>query len=173
MGPRANDYDKSTYLFNGDFESDPTQSPFDWKVARTEGVEVARDCTTASTGKCSLRISFAGTQNLGIAAASQLAFVRTGTYQFRAFIRTEGLTTDEGIRFRISDAEAPARLDEVFGQFIGSNPWSEVNHELVVPPGTRLLQIQAIRQPSLKFDNKIGGVAWIDDVELQPITEDP
>ena len=170
MGARADDFDKSNYLFNGDFESDPAQSPFDWNVARTEGVEVTRDCTTASSGKCSLRISFAGTQNLGFVAASQLAFVRPGTYRFHAFIRTEALTTDQGIRFRISDAEVPAPLDGVFGQFTGSSPWSSVDHDLVVAPNTRLLRIQVIRQPSLKFDNKIRGVAWIDDMELKPIT---
>ena len=169
IGPRATDYDKSTYLFNGDFESDPAQSPFDWNVPRTDGVEVARDCTTASSGKCSLRISFAGTQNLGFAAASQLAFVRPGTYRFHALIRTEALTTDQGIRFRISDAEVPIHLDEVFGQFTGSSHWSEVNHELVVAPETKLLQIQIIRQPSMKFDNKVGGMAWIDDLKLEPI----
>jgi tetratricopeptide (TPR) repeat protein len=171
MGARADDYDKSNYLFNGDFESDPAQSPFDWNVARTEGADADRDCTTALMGKCSLRINFAGTQNLGFAVASQLAFVRPGTYRFRAFIRTEALTTDQGIRFRLSDAEVPTRLDEVFGQFTGTSPWSEVNHELVVPPGTRLLRIEVIRQLSQKFDNKIGGVAWIDDAELEPITK--
>src|SRR4029077_15251395 len=98
-----------------------------------EGAEVTRDCTTVSSGKCSLRISFAGTQNLGFAAASQLAFVRPGTYRFHASIRTEALTTDQGIRFQISDAEAPARLDEVFGQVTRTSTWSEVSHELVVP----------------------------------------
>jgi hypothetical protein len=170
IGARADEYDQSTYLFNGDFESDPAQSPFDWDFARTEGVEVTRDCTTASSGKCSLRISFAGTQNLGFSAASQLAFVRPGTYRFHAFIRTEALTTDQGIRFRISDADAPTRLDEVFGQFTGSSNWSEVSHDLLVAPETKLLQIQVIRQSSLKFDNKIGGAAWIDDMELEPIT---
>jgi tetratricopeptide (TPR) repeat protein len=169
MGPRADDYDKSTYLFNGDFESDPAQSPFDWNVARTEGVEVTRDCTTTSLGKCSLRISFAGTQNLSFAAASQLAFVRPGTYRFHAFIRTEALTTDQGIRFRISDAEARAGLDETFGQFTGSAPWLEVEHDLFVPSGTRLLQIQVIRQSSMKFDNKVSGTAWIDALKLEPI----
>ena len=172
MGARADDYDKSTYLFNGDFESDPTQSPFDWNVARTAGVEVARDCTTARSGKCSLRISFAGTQNLGFAAASQLAFVRPGAYRFHAFIRTEALTTDQGIRFRISDAEAPARLDEVFGQFTGSSPWSSVDHDVVVAPETRLLRIDVVRQPSMKFDNKVAGTAWIDELKLEPIIPD-
>ena len=169
LGSRADDYDKSTYLFNGDFESDPAQSPFDWNLAHTEGVEVTRDFTTAWSGKCSLRIKFAGTQNLGIAAASQLAFVRPGTYRFHAFIRTEALTTDQGIRFRISDADAPARLDEVFGQFIGSNPWSSVDHDLVVAPKSRLLRIEVIRQPSMKFDNKVDGTAWIDELKLEPI----
>jgi len=131
---------------------------------------VARDSTTASSGKCSVRISFAGTQNLGFAAASQLAFVHPGTYRFHALIRTEALTTDQGIQFRISDTEAPTRLNEVFGEFTGSTPWSEAIHEIVVPRETRLLQIQVIRQPSQKFDNKIGGAAWIDDLKLEPIT---
>jgi hypothetical protein len=170
MGTRADDYDKSTYVFNDDFESDPTSSPFDWNVARTEGVEVTRDCTTAWSGKCSLRISFGGTQILGLVAASQLAFVRPGTYRFHAFIRNEDLTTDQGIRFRISDAEVPARLDEVFGQFTGSSPWSSVDHDLEVASNTRLLRIEVIRQPSAKFDNKIAGTAWIDDLKLEPIT---
>jgi hypothetical protein len=123
-----------------------------------------------SAAKCSLRISFAGTQNLGFAAASQLAFMRPGTYRFHAFIRTEALTTDQGIRFRISDAEVPARLDEVFGQFTGSSPWSSVDHDLVVAPKTRLLRIEVIRQPSMKFDNKVDGTAWIDELKLEPIT---
>jgi tetratricopeptide (TPR) repeat protein len=172
LGARADDYDKSTYLFNGDFESDLAQSPFDWNIARTAGVEVARDCTTARSGKCSLRISFAGSQNLDFAAASELAFARPGAYRFHAFIRTEALTTDQGIRFRVSDAEAPARLDEVFGQFTGSSPWSSVDHDVVVAPETRLLRIEVVRQPSMKFDNKVAGTAWIDELKLEPIAPD-
>jgi hypothetical protein len=169
LGTRSGDYGKSTYLFNGGFESEPAPSPFDWNVARTEGVEVSRDLTTAWSGKYSLRISFTGTQNLDFAAASQLAFVKPGPYRFHAFIRSEGLTTDQGIRFRISDAEAPARLDVIFGQFTGTRPWSAVEHAFVVSPETRLLQVQVIRKPSLKFDNKVGGTAWIDELRLEPI----
>jgi tetratricopeptide (TPR) repeat protein len=170
LGARSGDYRKSTYLFNGGFESDPAQSPFDWSLARTKGVEVARDCTTAWSGKCSLRISFAGTQNLDFAAASQVTFVRPGPYRFQAFIRTEGLTTDQGIRFRIADAEAPARLNAIFGQFTGTRSWSAVEQDVVIPPATRLLQVQAIREPSMKFDNKVGGTAWIDELKLEPIS---
>jgi Tetratricopeptide repeat len=170
IGARADDYDKSTYLFNGDFESDPVRSPFDWSLAHTDGVKVTRDCTTAWSGKCSLRISFSGTQNLNVAAASQLAFVRPGNYRFRALIRTASVTTDEGIRFRIYDAEAPGRLNEVFGQFTGSTSWSGVDHDFVIAPKTRLVRIEVIREPSMKFDNKVGGTAWIDQLRLDPST---
>ena len=169
LGSRSGDYRKSSYLFNGGFESEPASSPFDWNLARAQGVEVARDCTTAGSGKCSLRIKFAGTQNLNFAAASQTTFVTPGHYRFHVLIRTEGLTTDQGIRFRISDAEAPARLDVILGQSTGTRPWSDVEYDVVVPSGTRLLQVQAIRQRSLRFGNKIGGTAWIGDLRLEPI----
>ena len=96
--------------------------------------------------------------------------MRPGTYRFQAFIRTEVLTTDQRIRFRISDAEVPARLDEVFGQFNGSSPRSRVEHDLVVTRKTRLLRIEVIRQPSMKFDNKVDGTAWIDQLKMEPIT---
>ena len=101
LGARAGDYRKSNDLFTGNFQFEPTPSPFDWNFGHAQGVEVARDCATAGAGKCSLRISFAGTQNLDFAAASQLAFVTPGPYRLQASIRTEGLTTDQGVRFRI------------------------------------------------------------------------
>ena len=74
LGARAGDYRKSNYLFNGNFEFEPNPSPFDWNLGRAQGVEVARDCTTAWSGNCSLRISFAGTQNLDFAAAIAVGF---------------------------------------------------------------------------------------------------
>jgi tetratricopeptide (TPR) repeat protein len=170
LGARAGDYRKSTYLFNGSFEFEPNPSPFDWSLGHAPGVEVARDCTTAWSGNCSLRISFAGTQNLGFAAASQLAFVRSGPQHFHASVRTEGLTTDQGIRFRICDAESPARLDVIFGQFTGTMPWSPVEQDFAVPTQTKLLRVQVIRQPSMKFDNKVSGTAWIDELRLEPVS---
>lgn len=169
QGARAGDYRKSNDLFNGNFQFEPTPSPFDWNFGHAQGVEVARDCATAGAGNCSLRISFAGTQNLDFAAASQLAFVTPGPYRLQASIRTEGLTTDQGVRFRICDAELSAHLDVIFGQFKGTTPWSAVEQDLIVPPQTKLLRVQVIRQPSMRFDNKVSGTAWINELKLESI----
>ena len=51
LGARAGDYRKSNYLFNGNFEFEPTPSPFDWNLGHAQGVEVARDCSTAWVGE--------------------------------------------------------------------------------------------------------------------------
>lgn len=169
LAARVGDYRKSNYLFNGNFEFEPSPSPFDWDFAHAQGVDVARDCSTTKPVDCSLRISFAGTQNLDFAAASQMAFVTPGPYRLRASIRTEGLTTDQGIRFRISDAELPTSLDVTFRQFKGTMSWSPVDQDFVVLAATRLLRIQVIRQPSLKFGNKISGTVWINNLKLEPI----
>jgi ATP-dependent DNA ligase len=56
----------------------------------------------------------------------------------------------------------------ILGQFNGTKPWTDVEADVVIPSGTRLLQVQAIRQRSLRFDNKIGGTAWIDDLRCEP-----
>jgi hypothetical protein len=54
------------------------------------------------------------------------------------------MTTDEGIRFRIVDAEAPALLDLTTGQFTGTTAWTRIEQRFVVPQGTRMVQVQVV-----------------------------
>jgi hypothetical protein len=75
-----------------------------------------------------------------------MTLVRPGHYRFRAFIRTVGTTTDHGIRFRVSDAEAPVRLGANLGQLTGTNPWSDIEPYIIVPSGTKFFQLQVVGQ---------------------------
>ncbi|MBZ5584599.1 MAG: hypothetical protein LAQ30_20780 [Acidobacteriia bacterium] len=166
LGTRSGDYLRTEYLFNGDFESPATATPFDWSVLPVEGVEVARDSALPYSGQWSLRISFPGIANLAYAGVSQMAVLKPGACRFQACVRTDSITTDQGIRFRIVDTEAPARLDLTTGQFTGTTAWTRIEQRFVVPLGTRIVQVQVVRQPSMNFDNKLGGTAWIDGVKL-------
>jgi tetratricopeptide (TPR) repeat protein len=166
LGTRAGDYLKSDYLFNGDFEFEPAAGPFDWRIVPAEGVEVVRDSNAPCSGQWSLRISFPGTTNLAYGGVSQMAFVKPGPCRFQACVRSEGITTDQGIRFRIFDVDAPARLNVSTREFSGTTAWTRVEQKLLIPPETKLLQVQVVRQPSNKFDNKISGIIWVDAVRL-------
>jgi len=75
-----------------------------------------------------------------------MTLVRPGHYRFHAFIRTAGMSTGQGIEFRVRDAEAPVRLVAILGQFAGTNPWSDIERDVLVPSGTKFFQLQVVGQ---------------------------
>ncbi len=77
-------------------------------------------------------------------------------------MRAHEITTDEGVGFRVFDPESPARLDTRTATLTGSHDWTSLSVDFAVPPGTHLVEIRAVRRPSQRFDNKLGGTAWID-----------
>jgi len=168
LASRRGNYLHSDRLWNGDFEFPLTGSPLDWKISPMDGVEVERDTLQPYSGKYSLRIGFLGTANLAYSHTAQMVWVTPGTCRFTAQVRTAGITTDQGIQFRILDAEAPARLDLTTAQLQGTHPWMRLERTFQVPAQTHLLAVQVLRRPSLKLDNKITGTAWIDAVSLTP-----
>jgi hypothetical protein len=76
------------------------------------------------------------------------------------------LTTDEGVGFRIYDLDQRARLNVQTGHLKGSNGWTRIDKEFLVPQDGRLLQVQVVRAQSGSLDNKIRGTVWIDSVRL-------
>src|SRR5207249_9006094 len=109
-------------------------------------------------------------ENLNYNHVSQTAYVRPGPAQFRAYLKTAGISTDQGIGFHIFDAESPARLDMFTEQLTGTSDWRKIETAFVIPQNTKAVTIQVVRRPSLRFDNQIRGTAWIDDVTLLPVS---
>lgn len=165
LGDHRNGYLESDWLYNGDFESEPDGPALDWRLeGLTDKVEVARDPTVAHTGSYSLRVHFLGKDNVNFGQTFENTFVKPGSYRFEAFIRTEGITTDEGIGFELSsDARG---LDVRTEKLAGTHDWQKISQTIVVPGDSHLLAVRVIRQPSLKFDSLIQGTAWIDSVHV-------
>jgi len=167
LGPRAGDYPGRNRVFNGSFASEPSnENPLDWRRDPPDGVEIERDGQVHQGGPYSMRTKFGGTQNLDFHGLSQTQPVTPGIYRLRASIRSEGITTDQGVRLRALDPEAPGRLDAATPAITGSSDWQTVELRIEVRPPTRLVRVELARQPSLKFDNKIAGTVWLDAVSL-------
>jgi O-antigen ligase len=169
LGPHGNGYLESNWVFNGDFESQLSDTLFDWRIGARDGVEAAEDAQVAHTGSHSMRIHFEGKENLDYNDVGQAAFVKPGRYRFEAYVRTDEITTDRGVGFHIYDRESGSRLDVRTEALTGTHDWTRVELVLVVPRETRLLAIEVSRQRSMKFDNQIGGTVWIDSVKLSPL----
>ena len=169
LGPRGAGYLTSTLLFNGGFESEPTGAVFDWRTSPVPGVEVSRESGSAQQGRNALRISFSGTVNVDYSHVAQTAYIWPGRYRFRALVRTDGLTTDQGLLFRLFDPESPNRLLVETEQLRGTNDWKSVDTFFAAPAGTNLITVRICRSRSRKFDSKVQGTAWIDSVSLEPV----
>jgi O-antigen ligase len=170
LGPHRNGYLQSDWIYDGGFEGDRSTSSLDWQIEKLPHVEMATDATVVHSGHRSLRIAFDGKENVSFNHVSQTVFVQPGHYKFQAYVRCEGITADQGVGFQIFDPENPASIDLKTPQLVGNHGWTEIEEKVSIRPGTRLLRIQLIRQPSWKlFDNNTTGTLWIDDVQLLKI----
>jgi hypothetical protein len=114
-------------------------------------------------------VRFGGKANVTYSHTFETTFVTPGVYRFRAFVRSQAITTDQGIGFHIFDPEGSSHLDIKTEQVTGTTDWKTIEQLVRVPPETKLLTIQIVRPRSWKFDSDIAGTAWIDDVTLARI----
>jgi hypothetical protein len=167
LGNRGGDYPKANLLFNGDFEAPLTRSPLDWQIEPIDGANAAVDDATAFSGRHSLKVEFAGTQNVAYRHVWQLAAAGPGIYRLQVYLKTDNITTDQGISVHVFDSEAPGRLSLLLPALAGTNDWTKQEKVFTAPPQTRLIRVELVRLASLKFDNKIRGTVWLDAVKLE------
>lgn len=164
---RRDGYSRLSPVFNGGFEYAFTRAVPDWRFDSIDGVQVRRDHALRFSGEYSLRIDFSGNDNPDFHHVRETVFVEPGAWRFEAHVRTEGITSDRGVGFRIAPLEGkPFAETETL---TGTNDWKRLNATVEVPGGTRLLQIEVVRPRSIRIDNQLTGTAWIDDVKLTRI----
>jgi len=154
-------------IYNGDFASEILNGGLDWRINPQPGAVIRIDNATFHNGISSLRIQFDGKQNLSDALVFQYVPVTPNTsYHFEGYMRTQGITTDSGPRFQIRDADDPTKLFLESDDMLGNSSWIRRQLDFKSSRGTHLLEIRVTRLPSTKFDNRIAGTAWVDQVAL-------
>jgi hypothetical protein len=160
----------SNLITNGDFESEILNGGLDWRINQEPGAVISIDNLTFRDGIHSLQIRFEGNQNLSDALIFQYVPVTPNTsYRFEGYLRAQGITTDSGPRFQIRDAGDPAELFLQTDDVVGNSSWVQRQVDFKSGPSTRLLELRVARPPSAKFDNRIAGTVWVDQVVMTAI----
>ena len=94
------------------------------------------------------------------------------SYHFHAALRTEGITTENGISFLISDPIHGAATVTT-ENLTGMHTWTPVDVDYTTGPQTHFLVVQVRRSQSRLFENKLSGTVWIGDVSLTPSSAPP
>lgn len=159
-------------IWDGGFESKVFNEGFSWRYSPiVAGVQIAADSKEKHSGNFSLRLTFNGLRNVDFQDVCQYVAVQPSTsYLFSAWVQTRALSTDEGIRFGLQSlGDRTASVDWTDG-VRGTQPWTQVRLPWRSGADVRLLRLCISRRPSAKFDSKIRGYAWIDDLTLLPET---
>jgi tetratricopeptide (TPR) repeat protein len=157
-------------IYNGGFEQDPSGCRLDWTLAPIPGVEMERDTSVVKEGSSSLCVRFQNCGNVALNSPAQTAVVSQGRYRLSAWLKTEGVTSDQGVALCVTDAESPERLTKETEPLLGTNAWTEIQTDFFVPLKTNLIDISVCRQRS-KYYSGIAGAVWVDAVSLRPVVK--
>jgi hypothetical protein len=158
-------------LWDGGFEYAFKGSGFAWRFPGVfEGMQSSFDSHEKHSGKYSVRLVFNGTRNVDSQEPCAFAPVQPSTlYRFSAWVKTESLTSNQGLRFRLETPEIPHAPAAVTPDVQGTQPWQQTEMPWKSEKGVHLVVICVCRYKSWDFDRKVSGIAWVDDVALSPL----
>ncbi len=157
-------------ICNGDFETEIQNAGLDWHLDSGAGWKISLDNFVLQNASRSLRVAFEGTANPDFAAVWQLVPVEPNQqHLFRGYLKTDSITTDQGVFFEVRATGVPAQESFILSTPVrtGTNPWTEERLAFRTGPNTRVVALYLRRRVSSKFNNKIQGKVWIDNLSIQ------
>jgi tetratricopeptide (TPR) repeat protein len=160
---------RHSLIWNGDFKQKVANGGLDWRWSPVLGVAIGFDSQPSPEGSRPVRLDFSGGSNVNLTAPFEFVPVQpSASYHFHAYMRTEDITTESGLRFAIFDPNHANVVSVLTDDFTGTHAWTAIDADLTTGPETRFLVVQVTRSPSRLFDNKLGGTGWIADISLVP-----
>jgi hypothetical protein len=160
-------------LWDGGFESGVFGVGFAWALpGGAQGVQFSLDTREKHSGNHSLRLLFNGRYNVGLNGPCAEVPVHPSTsYSFSAWVRTLSITTEQGIRFQLRPIGTLDVPPVVTNDLRGTQPWTRIEIPWSSGKNMQEMQVCVARLPSQEADDKIQGMAWVDDVALVPTAE--
>lgn len=157
-------------MTNAGFEKEVAKQGFGWRISNGRDEKkwrCRRVYGQSRKGAHSLRISFLGQENLSWAHIYQVVPVIPGqTYQLTYWWKSRAITTDQGPFVEIYSFDAKG-LNLKGPMALGSRDWARVTVDFTTPADCHAVVVRLRRNESLRFDNKIQGVLWVDDFVLK------
>ena len=161
--------DPENLVFNGDFEQPLLNAGFDWHSRKPDYLASDFSNRDAYRGSACLRVDFTVRHNAEYEAAYEFVPVASNqNYDLRAYIRSEGITSDSGPCLRVLDPACPRCLKATTDMTLGTTPWHPLNLRFTTGPQTRLIRLSVWRARSRSFPAEITGTFWLDGVSLKP-----
>ena len=161
-------------IWNGDFAHEFTNGGLGWHWNAPLGAAIDFDTVPPSYGVRSVRVDFGGGSNLEVGEPMQYVPVEPNRkYHFHAYMETEGITTESGMRFLLEDPNHGGVMRLLSDNLTGSHKWTATDLDVDTGPQTHFVLVRLYRAGSRLFENKLSGTVWIADITLVPADTHP
>jgi tetratricopeptide (TPR) repeat protein len=168
--PTASTAQSANLIFNGDFEQQPLNTGFDWRLGDSPDLEFdPADPAGHRGGKC-LRVDFLLGRNVEYNLAEQVVPIKPNTrYQLSAFLRSSNITSQSGPRLAAVEMGCSKCAIQAADPVVGTTPWHSVEVEFMTQPQTQAVKIIFWRPKESLYSRDITGTVWLDDVTLHDL----
>jgi len=166
-------YSSDNKIYNNDFEYEPLNKSFGWRIIKNDDVSVNIIPVKTSEGiyEHCMKVLFMAQSNILFQNIRQIIPVEPlNTYCFDAQIKTEDIQTDKRPYFQFTGFECKGLLIKS-PMFEKDSDWHNISLKFDVPEGCHALNLFVIRDKSLNFDNKIKGTLFMDKLSLRECHE--
>jgi len=161
----------NSVLWDGGFESGYSGGGFSWGFTPlARDVQIGWDRSQKHSGEQSMRILFNGRENLRFSGlCHQFAPEGGQHYLLSAWVKTQALSSSEGIRLEIQAFSGNGVVTAESDEIHGTQDWTELQLRWDAPPDSGFGSVCIARNMSDKPGSDIQGAAWIDDVVMIPV----
>jgi hypothetical protein len=161
-------------LWDGGFESGYAGEGFSWHFSPpTSDVQISFDQSEKHSGERSLRILFNGHRNISFEDACHNIAPEPGKkYLLSAWVKTQSLTSSEGVRLQIFVFSANGVAAVTSEEVHGTQPWKQIQLTWVAPLGAGFGSVCVKRNMSDMPESDIQGAVWFDDISMVTVNED-
>jgi hypothetical protein len=163
----AEELRRAGYLFNGSFESPPTDLPFDWVLTAGTGANIEIAPRPEANGERALFTAF-GPGRVEDFSVTQITMLGPGSYQFKGELKS-GIVGARGPKWRISCARGSnAVIGESPAAPQGGSGWENFEFSFTVPSDDCSEQrVELIIDSRSTADRFVSGSVWYDNLQIQ------
>jgi tetratricopeptide (TPR) repeat protein len=154
-------------VWNGSFENEVLRGGLDWIYQDVPELKFQIDVENRMDGLKSLRVDF-GNANISAGNLYQIVPIMSpGGYVLDFHIQTKELTTDQMPYLSIKGYPDPGCASAQSGFFPSTTSWIKLSFPFTVKVGCKAVRLSLMRNRSTKFDNRINGSLWLDEIAIR------
>lgn len=152
-------------VFNGDFEHEPSNAGFDWRIGHAPGVYIERLPVGTEQDTLALRVSFED-RRIPFNHVRQLLALPPGRYRLEGRARADGLRSTPGMVWSVRCADDNRSIANA-EPLRGYAPWHAFSVSFELKPGDCGGQWLQLAVPArIPAEQRIGGSAWFDALRI-------